>query len=155
MHGKTGLNPHNNAPLEPAMIAKHFAKILYVCGVITLLPIALFFMPWPVFSATGMMMTSNTGILFAKHWGLMAACFGGLLIYAGMHPEVRRPIVIAAAIEKLGLCVIIAVGWNDRGYEPFHSTLFVDGLMVILFGLYLIAGGDSHARFADSRRTQL
>jgi hypothetical protein len=134
------------------MFSKHFDKVLYVCGAITLLPIALFFMPWQMFSATGMVMTNNTGVLFAKHWGLLAACFGGLLIYAGLHPEVRKPIVVAAAIEKLGLCVIIAFGWNDRGYEPFHGTLFVDGLMVVLFGLYLISGSDREARAGDPRR---
>ena len=135
------------------MIVKHFSKILYVCGAITMLPILLFFIPWPMFSFLGMSMTANTGILFAKHWGLLAATIGALLIYCGMHPELRRPIVIAAAIEKLGLCVIIAVGWNDPGFAAFHSTLFVDGLMVLLFGLYLLSGGEpDHARaVADSR----
>ena len=135
------------------MIVKHFNKILYVCGAITMLPILLFFIPWPMFSLLGMSMTANTGILFAKHWGLLAATIGALLIYSGMHPELRRPIVIAAAIEKLGLCVIIAVGWNDPGFAAFHSTLFVDSLMVLLFGLYLLSGGEpDHARaVADSR----
>ena len=135
------------------MIVKHFGKILYICGAITMLPIVLFFVPWPMFSLMGMSMVSNTGVLFAKHWGLMAACFGALLIYSGMHPELRRPIVIAAAIEKLGLCVIIAVGWNDPGFAAFHATLFVDGLMVLLFGLYLLSGGEpDHKRaFANSR----
>ena len=93
------------------MIVKHFTKILYVCGVITMLPILLFFIPWPMFTLTGMSMAANTGVLFAKHWGLLAASIGGLLFYSAMHPPLRRPIVIAAAIEKLGLCVIIAVGW--------------------------------------------
>lgn len=134
------------------MIVKHFTKILYVCGVITMLPILLFFIPWPMFTLTGMSMTANTGVLFAKHWGLLAATIGALLIYSAMHPPLRRPIVIAAAIEKLGLCVIIAVGWNDPGFSPFHATLFVDGLMVLLFGLYLLAGGEPAATrsFADS-----
>ena len=135
------------------MIVKHFGKILYVCGVITMLPILLFFIPWPMFSLTGMSMTANTGVLFAKHWGLLAATIGALLFYSAMHPEFRRPIVIAAAIEKLGLCVIIAVGWNDPGFAAFHTTLFVDGLMVLLFGLYLLSGGEpDHKRaFANSR----
>ncbi len=135
------------------MIVKHFGKILYVCGAITMLPILLFFVPWPMFSLLGMSMVANTGVLFAKHWGLLAATIGALLIYSAMHPELRRPIVIAAAIEKLGLCVIIAVGWNDPGFAAFHSTLFVDGFMVLLFGLYLLSGGepDRTRLFANSR----
>jgi hypothetical protein len=139
--------------LELPVIVKHFTKILYICGIITMLPILLFFIPWPMFSLTGMNMSANTGILFAKHWGLMAACFGALLVYSAMHPELRRPVVIAAAIEKLGLCVIIAVGWNDPGFAAFHSTLFVDGFMVLLFGLYLLSGGepDRSRSFVNSR----
>ncbi len=136
------------------MIVKHFTKILYVCGILTMLPIVFFFLPWPMFSLMGISMTPNTGILFAKHWGLLAACFGGLLFYSAMHPELRRPVVIAAAIEKLGLCVIIAVGWNDPGFAAFRPALFIDGLMVLLFGLYLLSGGepDRTRLFADSRR---
>lgn len=124
------------------MYVKHFTKILYISGVITMLPILFFFVPWTMFSLNGMVMNADSGIVFAKHWGLMAACFGGLLVYAAGRPEIRRPIVIAAAIEKMGLCVIIAVGWNDPGFAAFHLTLFVDGLFVILYGLYLLAGGE-------------
>lgn len=124
------------------MIVKHFTKILYISGIVTMLPILFFFIPWPMFTLNGMVMNADSGIVFAKHWGLMAACFGGLLVYAAGRPEIRRPIVIAAAIEKMGLCVIIAVGWTDPGFAAFHLTLFVDGLFVILYGLYLLAGGE-------------
>jgi hypothetical protein len=134
------------------MLSKHFTKILYATGALTLLPIAFFFVPWSMFSLLDLTVGNNSGVLFVKHWGLMAFCFGGLLIYAAMHPEARRAIVIAAAVEKLGLCVIIAVGWNDPGYAPMRPTLFIDGLMVLIFGLYLISGGDREARLAEQRR---
>ena len=124
------------------MIDKHFTKILYVCGFLTMTPIVMFFLPWLTLSMLGLDVGREAGVPFTKHWGLMAACFGGLLVYAAGHPEARRPIVIAAAIEKMGLCVIIAVGWSDPGFAAFHLTLFVDGLFVLLYGLYLLAGGE-------------
>lgn len=135
------------------MIVKHFSKILYVCGAITMLPILMFFLPWATLGFLGLDVGLQAGVPFAKHWGLMAFCFGALLVYAASHVEVRRPIVAAAAVEKLGLCVIIAMGWNDIGLEPFRPTLFVDGAMVFLFGLYLLSGGDESRlrNFRDSR----
>ncbi len=125
------------------MIAKHFTKILYITGFITMVPILFFFLPWPMFNLTGMSVGANSGVAFAKHWGLMAACFGGLLVYSASHVEVRRPVVIAAAIEKMGLCVIVAVGWSDPGLAGFRGALFIDGLCVILYGLWLLGGSGS------------
>ena len=125
------------------MIAKHFTKILYVAGIITMLPIAMFFLPWATMAMLGMTAGKEAGIAFAKHWGLMAFCFGALLVYAASHVEVRRPVVIAAAVEKLGLCVIVVMGWNEPALEAFRPTLFIDGAIVLLFGLYLLSGASS------------
>jgi hypothetical protein len=125
------------------MIVKHFTKILYVTGIITMLPIMMFFLPWVMLNLTGLDVGLKAGVAFTKHWGLMAFCFGALLVYSASHVELRRPIVIAAAVEKLGLCVIIAMGWNDLALAPLRPTLFVDGLCVILYGLYLLSGGDA------------
>jgi hypothetical protein len=124
------------------MIVKHFPKVLYITGVITMVPILYFFLPWPMFNLNGMVMTANSGVAFAKHWGLLAACMGGLLFYSASHPELRRPVVIAAAIEKMGLCVIVIVGWTDPGFAGFHPVVFIDGLCVALYGLWLLSGGD-------------
>ena len=124
------------------MIVKHFTKILYITGIITMLPIMMFFLPWVTLRLLGLDVGINAGVAFTKHWGLMAFCFGALLVYAASHVEIRRPIVIAAAVEKLGLCVIIAMGWNDLALAPLRPALFVDGLCVILFGRYLLSGGE-------------
>ena len=137
------------------MFVKHFTKILWVCGLITMLPILMFFIPWTMFSLTGIDVGRQLGVPFIKHWGLMAFCFGGLLVYAATHPEVRRPIVIFAGVEKLGLCVIIAMGWSEPFMAPLHATLFVDGAMVILFGLYLLSGGEPERRREASQFSRL
>jgi hypothetical protein len=124
------------------VIVKHFTKILYVSGVITMLPIVMFFLPWVTMTLTGLDVGLKAGVALAKHWGLLAFCFGALLVYSASHIELRRPIVVAAAVEKLGLCVIVVMGWNDLPLVPLRPALFVDGIIVILFGLYLLSGGD-------------
>ncbi len=50
---------------------------------------------------------------------------------------VRRPIVMAASVEKLGLCALIAAGWNNPSLHGLHGALFVDGVCVLLYAIYL------------------
>lgn len=125
------------------MIVRHFTRILYISGAITMLPIVMFFIPWAMFSLTGISVGNGAGVAFVKHWGLMAFCFGALLVYAASHVEARRPIVIAVGIEKMGLCVIVLAGWGDAFMTALRPAALVDGIIVVLFGLYLLSGATS------------
>ena len=125
------------------MIAKHFTKILYISGCITMLPILMFFFPWAMLGLVGLDVGREAGVPFTKHWGLMAFCFGALLVYSASHVEIRRPIVIAAAIEKIGLCVIVAMAWNEPSLQALRPILVVDGIIVLLFGMWLLSGASS------------
>jgi hypothetical protein len=86
---------------------------------------------------SGLAVGDDVGMLFARHWGLMAACFGALLIFSAMRPDVRKPIVFAALVEKLGLVSLIAMGWNTPALAGLHLTAFFDGACVFLYGAYL------------------
>jgi hypothetical protein len=132
------------------MIAKHFSKILYVCGIITMLPVVMFFLPWAMLGLLGLDVGREAGVPFTKHWGLMAFCFGALLVYSASHVEIRRPIVIASAIEKLGMMVILAMAWNETSLQALRPLLFINGIMVALFGMYLLSGASSSG--TDSER---
>jgi hypothetical protein len=122
------------------MIDKHFSKILIVTGIITMLSIVLFFFPWAMLSIFGLNVGREAGVPFTKHWGLLAFCFGALLVYSAKHVELRRPIVIAAAIEKIGLCVIVAMAWNEPSLQALRPILFVDGIIVVIYGVWLLSG---------------
>lgn len=39
-------------------------------------------------------------LVMARHWMLLFVLVGGLLIYAGYHPEARTPILIVGAVEN-------------------------------------------------------
>ena len=125
------------------MIDKHFSKILIISGIITMLPIVMFFFPWAMLSMFGLNVGREAGVPFTKHWGLLAFCFGALLVYSAKHVELRRPIVIAAAIEKIGLCVIIAMAWNETSLQALRPILFVDGIIVLIYGVWLLNGSSS------------
>lgn len=125
------------------MIDKHFSKILIITGIITMLPIVMFFFPWAMLSFLGLDVGREAGVPFTKHWGLLAFCFGALLVYSAKHVELRRPIVIAAAIEKIGLCVIIAMAWNEPSLQALRPILFVDGAIVLIYGVWLLSGASS------------
>ena len=125
------------------MIDKHFSKILIISGIITMLPIVMFFFPWAMLGMFGLNVGREAGVPFTKHWGLLAFCFGALLVYSAKHVELRRPIVIAAAIEKIGLCVIIAMAWNEPSLQALRPILFVDGIIVLIYGVWLLSGSSS------------
>ena len=125
------------------MIDKHFSKILIVTGIITMMPIVMFFFPWAMLNIFGLNVGREAGVPFTKHWGLLAFCFGALLVYSAKHVELRRPIVIAAAIEKIGLCVIVAMAWNEPSLQALRPILFVDGIIVVIYGVWLLSGASS------------
>ena len=127
------------------MLDRHIAKILYITGFVTITPLLQFFAPVMNLQLSNLSVSDATGMLFAQHWGLMAACFGGLLMYAANRPAVRRPIMLAALVEKLGLVVLIVLGWNAPQLAGLHLAAFFDGACVLIFAAYLAQSSTSHA----------
>lgn len=46
-------------------------------------------------------------VMITRHWGLLVALVGGLLVYAGYHAEARLPVMIAAVSEKLAIGALV------------------------------------------------
>ncbi len=122
------------------MISKNFTKILYITGAITMLPLLQFFLPATVLGQSGLQVGDAAGMAFAQHWGLVVFCIGALLVYAARHKEVRRPIVLAAGVEKLGIVVLVLLHYSDPLLQGLHTALFVDGFTVLLYAVYLLQG---------------
>jgi len=120
------------------MLERHIAKLLTITGAVSLTPLLQYFAPALNLQLNGMALTDDTGLLFARHWGLMAACFGALLIYAARNATVRRPIMLAALVEKLGLVALIVLGWNTPALAGMHLAAVFDGACVVLYAAYLL-----------------
>jgi hypothetical protein len=120
------------------MLDKNFATVLLVTGVITALPVVQFFLPGSVLRLMYKLeLREPAGLLFARHWGLMAACFGALLIYAASHPEVRAPIVAAAMVEKAGLALVIFAAWSKPHARGMRLAGAFDAACALIFAAWL------------------
>src|SRR6478735_114827 len=85
------------------MIGTHIEIILVVTGATTAMALVQFIAPASVCRIIyGAAPTEVVGIALVRHWGLLVFLVGVLLIYAAFHPEMREPITVVAAVEKIG-----------------------------------------------------
>ena len=97
------------------MLESQTGTILIFTGALTLLAAAAVVAPAAVLRAVfGSTAPDRVARAVTRHWGLLVALFGALLLYAGYHPEVRAPVMLAAAIEKLGVAAIFGIALPRR-----------------------------------------
>jgi hypothetical protein len=77
-----------------------------------------------------------TVILMARHWSLLVALVGGLLMYAGYHPEARVPAMIVGAAEKLVFGALV-VASPLRRRRLTMTVVGADAIMGLLYVLLL------------------
>src|SRR6185295_13803084 len=122
------------------MLVEHFAAILWVTGAITATPALQFLAPRQVLAMMyGIELTDEAGLLWARHWGLLAASFGGLLMFAAGHPEVRPAVVAAALVEKAGLVVAFALVHRRPFARGLRLVAAFDAVCVALYAIWLIS----------------
>jgi choline-glycine betaine transporter len=115
------------------------AWLLRLTGVVTMLPLLQFVAPEPVLQAQRLAVTGDAALLFARHWGLMAAVVGALLVAAAARPPLRRPVLWAALVEKAGLVALIVTG--GAALQPLWPAAGFDGACVLLYALCLAQDG--------------
>ena len=81
--------------------------------------------------------TEVVGIALVRHWGLLVFLVGVLLIYAAFHPEMREPITVVAAVEKIGFGLGI-LGTSLRRHPIAAGIAVGDTLIPIVYVLYLL-----------------
>jgi hypothetical protein len=121
------------------LISEHISAILTITGAITALVVVQFFFPAKVLKLLNQIeIHDEAGLMFARHWGLLAFSMGALLIYAADHPQARAAIMLFALIEKVGLVALI-VGHSKRPYtRGLRLTALFDSICSVLYATYLI-----------------
>ena len=120
------------------LISEHIAAILYVTGVITASVVVQFFFPAKALKILNQIeIRDEAGLLFARHWGMLALTIGALLIYAGAHPEARPTIMLLATIEKVALVGLIVMDFKKPYTRGLRLTAVFDGLCSVIYALYL------------------
>lgn len=115
------------------------ALLLRLTGAITMLPLLQLVAPGPLLQAQGLAVSGDAALFFARHWGLMAACVGGLILLAAGRPALRRPVLAAAMIEKLGLVGLVLFG--GAALQPLWPAAAFDAACVLLYAVLLAQDG--------------
>ena len=76
-------------------------------------------------------------LLLARNWGVLVALTGAMLLWGAFHPEVRTLVLLVAGVSKLAFIGLVL------SHPPYRRKaivpLMVDGLLVALFAVYLVA----------------
>jgi len=120
------------------MLDRSFPHVLRWTGVITALAGVQFIAPVPFLAAQGMAVGDPAGLFFARHWGMLVACLGVLMVWAASRPGLRVPVVITALVEKLALVLMVALAWNEPALQGLHAAAVFDSACVLVYGLWLL-----------------
>jgi hypothetical protein len=88
----------------------------------------------------GMKTNDPTTILLARHWSLLLALVGGLLVYAGYSGEARVPIMVVAIIEKLTIATLVVTSPLRRRLITV-AAISADVVMALLYLFFLTLPG--------------
>ncbi len=125
------------------VFASHVGIILIVTGAITMGASAAVIVPVTILRLLfGDRNPDSLTVLITRHWGLLVALIGGLLIYAGYHSEARLPIMIAAIAEKLAIGVLI-FSTPLRQRVAAATVAGADTVMAVLYIVILFGNGAS------------
>ena len=121
------------------MLVEHFTTVLWVTGAFTTTPLLQFFAPRQVLALLYRIeLTDEAGVFLARHWGILAACFGGLLMFAAAHPEVRPAVVTAALVEKAGIVVAFLLVRRRPFARGLRLVAAFDFVCVLLYAAWLV-----------------
>jgi hypothetical protein len=122
------------------MLVEHFAAVLWVTGAFTTAtPLLQFLAPRQVLARMYRIeLTDEAGLLFARHWGLLAASIGGLLLFAAGHPELRPAVVTAALVEKAGIVIAFALVRRRPFARGLRVVVAFDSACVVLYAAWLV-----------------
>lgn len=120
------------------MLVEHFAAVLWVTGAFTMTPVLQFLAPRQVLARMYRIeLADEAGVFFARHWGLLAASVGGLLLYAAAHPALRPAVVVAALVEKAGVVVAFATVRRRPFARGLRVVVAFDAACVVLYAVWL------------------
>lgn len=122
------------------MIQDHIEIILYVTGAVTGSMWLQFLAPQAILrSFNGLEVSDPLALFFARVSGLVIGLLGVLLIWAGINPALRVPVV---TICMLGKAVFVATAlsrFGDRDFARGHLlTVIFDSVCVLLYLAFLL-----------------
>jgi hypothetical protein len=84
----------------------------------------------------GIQSPENLTEFFIRHWGILIVSFGVLIAYGASDPAVRIPVLVAAAVEKFALGLLVFFGPVKRT-AMMTAMATMDGVFAALYVAYL------------------
>jgi hypothetical protein len=120
------------------MLAEHIQWILILTGALTAGAAATALVPRPALGFVfGESPTGAVTLLFVRHWGLVVAGVGVLLVWSAFSPSLREPVLIFASVEKIALALPILMS-SLRQHRVAMAIASGDLLIAILYLAYLL-----------------
>jgi len=120
------------------MLAPSIGWILVVSGVVTAgAGLAAFLFPHLFLRlGFGVETPSSSLVFFVRHWGVLIFVVAGLIVYSAYAPTIRGPVLVAAAIEKFAIGLLIFFG-PMKPTSAMTAIAIGDGAFAILYVAYL------------------
>jgi hypothetical protein len=121
-------------------MSSHVGTILLVIGLYTAAALPQFFAPRLFLAKVtlGAETSDALTLLLARHWALLAALVGGLLMYSAYRPDARVPAMVMAIVEKLAMAGLIFFGGWTR--TPTATRLAVVDVVMAAVMVLCLAG---------------
>ncbi len=112
--------------------------ILYLSGILTILPVLLYFAPH-IFAKKlfHFEYSDDVADFFVRDWGLMVSIFGVLIILSAHIIEIRTAVLTAAAINKTAFVLLIFFKRKTPFVKGLFRSAYMDALFVLLYILIL------------------
>jgi hypothetical protein len=122
------------------MLNKVFVAIMVISGLLTLT--MLYATISPVAASQSFFQETPQGAMASivvPNWGVLIGLMGALLLYGAFHAPSRKLALVVAGASKIAFIVLILMQ-GDRYLGGLQAALIVDGVMVVLFAVYLVIG---------------
>jgi hypothetical protein len=118
-------------------MSAYITPVLSVTGLVTASIIVAFVAPEAVLNKLCTKPPADwVSLAIIRHWALLVFCIGVLLVYAAYKPDIRAPILLAAATEK----IVLAAGVFLLRL-PLRAIAYIvaafDAAFAVLYLLYL------------------
>ncbi len=113
--------------------------MLYVTGIITMLPGLIFLFPiFFSFKIFKIELKDELTIFFVRLWGLLVFLMGALILCSVHNPAIRQHILIAAIISKGCLVLLILKASSSELGKNMRGTAVFDTICVFLYLLTVL-----------------
>jgi hypothetical protein len=79
---------------------------------------------------------TSSALFFVRHWGVLIFAVAALIVYSAYAPATRTPVLVAAAIEKFAMGLLVFFGPVKRT-GAMTAIAIVDGTFAVLYVVYL------------------